>query len=150
MTVALAAFLVADILLFVLYMAAQDDDPSSPNYVPPDWKSLVMMNLGLQPPANVPSHLQGNWIDEAGNNCISFKGMGKFDKTEFFEGTRDIKLQAQGTVISLDGQLLSVRSQTLENIRLGDKLVQNPDGSFSIDLDGKRYRRASPARSTDL
>lgn len=143
---AIAAFIAADILLLGFWYLASEDNPDSPGYVPEDWKSLVLTNLGVSLPQTVPIQYVGEWESEAGERIV-FAPRGHFNRTENFDGSSELKTQSSGSVFGADQSYITVKTTTTERIKVSKAPQQLKDGSWAVVLDDKIYRKKSPSTS---
>lgn len=135
----------ADLLLLGFWFLASEDDPSSPSYVPDDWKHLVLANLGIAQPVTVPAEYTGVW-EGADGELFGFDSRGRFTHTEHFPHTSEVKIQSNGSVFSSEDGYVTVKTTTVERIKI-DRPVQSVDGNWALVIDGKVYRKSSKSPS---
>lgn len=146
---AIAAFIAADILLGVMIYLTSEDDPSSPNYVPEDWKHLVLATLGVATPVVTPASFVGEW-EEAAGGAIVLNQRGHFSSREYFPNTTDVKTHTTGTVFAFDGTHLVTKVTATERRRITKQPTKAADGSWTMEVDGKTYTKKKPAHSGQL
>lgn len=148
LSLAIAAFLAADITLAVFWYLYSDDDPDSQTYVPSDWKQLVLANLGVASPQTVPAQYIGQWNDASGHQIV-FRGRGEFSSLETAPGdAEDILLQSTGRVFAADPQYITVKTTTVQKFRVTEPPTRSEDGTWTLQLDGKTFKKYSHPGNT--
>lgn len=137
---AIAAFIAADMALLGFWYFSSEDDSSSTSHVPSDWKQLVLTNLGFSSPQIVPPQYIGQW-ESANGDHITFAPRGQFTQTQQFDGTSEAKIQSTGSVFSAEEGYITVKTTTVERIKISQPPTQLRDGNWSIELDGKTYHK---------
>lgn len=146
---AIAAFILADVLLLGFWYLSSEEDENSASYVPSDWKHLVLSNLGISTPQTVPSQYIGEWKSSDGAS-VYFEPRGAFGRAEPFAGgdpSSPLKLQSSGTIFAADPESITVKTTTVERIKVSSPPTMAKDGSWEIILDGKTYKKRSGTRS---
>jgi len=149
LTMAIAGFLAADITIGAFWYLYQDDDddPNSPTYVPSDWKHLVLANLGLTSPPLVPVQYIGKWIDDAGGQVV-FQSRGQFSNIETDpHNAEEVLVQANGRVFAADPEYITVKVTSVQKLRLNSPPTRSSDGFWTMQLDGKTYKKTSQGES---
>lgn len=143
---AIAAFLTADLVLALLYYFVSDDDPESATYVPSDWKDLVLVNLGLSRPSTAPPHFIGTW-KASDDETLVFHPQGKFNHTVTFSDTREMASQSVGIVSSSDPGYITVKTTTIERIRISSPPRKTESG-WTVHLNGKEFTKTATAKES--
>ena len=135
---AIAAFLAADISLALVWYLLSEEDPNSPNYVPSDWKELVLANLGVSKGAAVPAQYIGVW--KADNQTITFHPSGTFSRTETLPGSEELRLQSNGSIVAADPDYITVKTTTTERIRIGQAPQPGSEG-WTLQINGEQFKK---------